>query len=428
MVAKIAISKNIEAALNYNEKKVEKGQAECLLAENYLLEAKSMNFYQKLAGFENLNMLNERATTKTLHVSLNFDPSEKLSSNKLSKIASSYMEKIGFGDQPYLVYQHNDAGHPHLHIVSTTIQQDGSRINTHNIGRNESEKARKEIEKVYSLVKAEKQAQNVKQQIKPVDASKVVYGKSETKRSIANVVNAVVNSYKFTSLPELNAALKQFNVIADRGSEDGRIFKNRGLLYRVLDANENKIGVPIKASSISSNPTLNTIEEKFTANKVAREQFKARTKEAIDEALEINPNNFKNVIASLEKKEVYTLLRQNKEGLVYGITFVDNHSRCVFNGSDLGKQYSAASLQTRISTLNHFADKDVNHHPNISTINVYGSNQNKLNVKQDQQQSKEKDLKDNLLEQLITPKEQNTYVPSQLLEKKRHKKNKNLRL
>ncbi len=353
MVAKIAISKNIEAALNYNAKKLEKGQAECLLAENYLLEAKSMNFYQKLAGFENLNMLNERATTKTLHVSLNFDPSEKLSNNKLSEIASSYMEKIGFGDQPYLVYQHNDAGHPHLHIVSTTIQQDGSRINTHNIGRNESEKARKEIEKVYSLVKAEKQARNVKQQIKPVDASKVVYGKSETKRSIANVVNAVVNSYKFTSLPELNAALKQFNVIADRGSEDGRIFKNRGLLYRVLDANENKIGVPIKASSISSNPTLNTIEEKFTANKVAREQFKARTKEAIDEALEINSNNLKNVIASLEKKQVYTLLRQNRGGLVYGITFVDNHSRCVFNGSDLGKQYSAASLQSRISTQNH---------------------------------------------------------------------------
>ncbi len=244
MVAKIAVSKNIEAALNYNEKKVEKGQAQCLFAKNYLLEAKSMNFYQKLAGFENLNMLNERATTKTLHVSLNFDPSEKLSNNKLSEIASSYMEKIGFGNQPYLVYQHYDAGHPHLHIVSTTIQQDGSRINTHNIGRNESEKARKEIEKNYNLVKAEKQAQDVKQQIKPVDASKVMYGRSETKRSIANVVNAVVTNYKFTSLPELNAALKQFNVIADRGSEDGRIFKNRRLLYRVLDANEIKLEFP----------------------------------------------------------------------------------------------------------------------------------------------------------------------------------------
>ena len=152
MVAKITILKSIEAALNYNEKKVQKGQAECLFAGNYLTEAKNMNFHQKLAGFDNLNILNDRAATKTLHVSLNFDPLEKLSHNKLSEIASLYMEKIGCGEQPYLVYQHHDAGHPHLHVVSTIIQQDGSRINTHNIGRNQSEKARKEIEQIYDLV------------------------------------------------------------------------------------------------------------------------------------------------------------------------------------------------------------------------------------------------------------------------------------
>ncbi len=249
MVAKITIPKSIEAALNYNEKKVQKGQAECLFAGNYLNDSKSMNFYQKLAGFENLNVRNDRATTKTLHVSLNFDPTEKLSKERLSEIASLYMEKIGFGDQPYLVYKHIDAGHPHLHIVSTTIQADGSRINTHNIGRNQSEKARKEIEHDYNLVKAERQSQIARQQIKPVDVAKVMYGRTETKRSIANVVNEVVSNYKFTSLPELNAALKQFNVIADRGREEGRIFKHRGLLYRILDNDGNKIGVPIKASN-----------------------------------------------------------------------------------------------------------------------------------------------------------------------------------
>ena len=74
MVAKITIPKSIEATLNYNEKKVEKSTAECLKAANYLIESKDMNFYQKLNGFESLNILNKRATTKTLHVSLNFQP------------------------------------------------------------------------------------------------------------------------------------------------------------------------------------------------------------------------------------------------------------------------------------------------------------------------------------------------------------------
>ncbi|MBS4063055.1 MAG: relaxase/mobilization nuclease domain-containing protein, partial [Chitinophagaceae bacterium] len=247
MVAKITTPKSIEAALNYNEKKVQKGNAVCLHAANYLKEARQMNFYQKILGFERLNSLNERATTKTLHVSLNFDPSEKLPENKLLQIASDYMQKIGFGEQPYLVYKHEDAGHPHIHIVSTTIKQDGSRINTHNIGRNQSEKARKEIEKSYGLVKAERQQQLLKPDIKKVEAERVIYGKDETKRSISNVVGAVFSSYKFCSLPEFNAALKQFNVNADRGKEEGRIYKNRGLVYRVLDGTGNKVGVPIKA-------------------------------------------------------------------------------------------------------------------------------------------------------------------------------------
>lgn len=84
-----------------------------------------MNFYQKLAGFHQRNNLNERASTKTLHVSLNFDPSEKLNPQKLLLIANEYMNRIGFAEQPFLVYKHVDAGHPHIHIVSTTIQADG---------------------------------------------------------------------------------------------------------------------------------------------------------------------------------------------------------------------------------------------------------------------------------------------------------------
>src|SRR6476620_8761795 len=175
MVAKITIPKSVEAALNYNENKVQKGTAECLQAVNYLSEAKNMNFYQKLNGFEKNNRLNKRATTKTLHVSLNFDPSERPSKDKLIEIASVYMDKIGFGEQPFLVYKHEDAGHPHIHIVSTTIKNDGSRINTHNIGRNQSEKARKEIEQTYGLVRAERQQQIIKPGIKPVDAEKAIY-------------------------------------------------------------------------------------------------------------------------------------------------------------------------------------------------------------------------------------------------------------
>ena len=421
MVAKITIPKSIEAALNYNEKKVEKGAAECLHAANYLSEAKNMNFYQKLNGFEMLNNLNSRATTKTIHISLNFDPSEKLSNDKLIEVANVYMEKIGFGQQPFLVYKHEDAGHPHIHIVSTTIKADGSRINTHNIGRNQSEKARKEIELQYGLIKAERQQQLMKPGIKPVEAQKAVYGKSETKRSISNVVGAVFSQYKFTSLPEFNAALKQFNVVADRGKEEGRIYKNRGLVYRILDADGNKVGVPIKASSIGCKPILDNLEKKFTANEVAKEPLKQRTKNAIDDCLQTSPGSMKNLVAALNQKNIYTVLRQNAEGRLYGITFVDNQNKVVFNGSDLGKGYSAAALQSKLAVVNEnpLAQDETKGNSSSGVL----PKENDLNKQQDKTISTTT-KSHNLLDVLLSTKEQYDNTPNNLLKKKKKKKKK----
>ena len=421
MVAKITIPKSVEAALNYNEKKVQNGTAQCLFAGNYLNDANKMNFYQKLDGFETNNRLNKMSTTKTLHVSLNFDPTEKLSESKLVEIAGVYMEKIGFGEQPFLVYKHEDAGHPHIHIVSTTIKNEGSRINTHNIGKNQSEKARKEIEQAYDLVRAERQPQIMRPGIKPVDAGKAIYGTSETKRSISNVVGAVFSQYRFSSLPEFNAALKQFNIVADRGKEDGRIYKNRGLVYRILDAQGNKVGVPIKASTIGCKPILDNLEKKFLINESAKESLKQRTKSAIDDCLQTSPASMNNLVATLRQKQIYTVLRRNAEGRLYGITFVDNQNKVVFNGSDLGKGYSAAALQSSLGK----EDKN----ESVTQEKKSGPTSNSSNAKMQQKQlDKSHDLpakSDNLLETLMSAKEQFENVPNSLLQKKRKKKRRN---
>ena len=101
MVARINSGKSIAKALNYNEQKLKLGKAECLHAENFLKDTEKLNFYDKLRHFERLTSLNERTTTNTFHVSLNFDPSEKLSNEKLNDIAKEYMQKIGFEKQPF---------------------------------------------------------------------------------------------------------------------------------------------------------------------------------------------------------------------------------------------------------------------------------------------------------------------------------------
>jgi hypothetical protein len=353
MVAIIKTGHSINRILNYNENKVQQGVAECIGAGNYPVDIEKIAFTMKLNRLLKQADLNENVKRNSVHISLNFDVTEKgIPKEKLMEIADTYMAKIGFKEQPYLVYQHHDAGHPHIHIISLKVRDDGSRIDMQNIGRNQSEKARKEIEIAYGLVPAEKNKREKELVTKPVAISKVEYGHTETKRAITNVLDKVTQHYKYTSLPELNAVLQQYNVVADRGSENSRIFQNRGLVYRILDESGNKIGVPIKASDFYSNPTLKFLEERFIPNEKERTPFKSRIKNAIDIALLDNKKiSLQELAKIVELSGINIVFRQNVEGVLYGITYVDHQTQCVFNGSALGKLYSAKAIQERCGLL-----------------------------------------------------------------------------
>ena len=412
MVAVIHTSHSLHMALNYNEQKTKQGKANCIMAINYPKDIDKLNFYQKLNRLTRQAALNENTKRNSVHISLNFDPSEKLDKEKLEAITIEYMDKIGFGKQPYLVYEHHDAGHPHLHIVTTNIEQKGKRIELHNLGRNQSQKARKEIEIKYNLIKADDKKSKLAAEVKPITSSKILYGKSETKRAITNVLDAVISQYKYTSLAELNAVLKLYNVIADRGSEDSRIYQKNGLVFRILDEKGNKIGVPIKASSIYSKPTLANLEKRFPVNEQARKAFKKHITTSIDWALTgKNKPSLEALIKAVEKERIQIILRQNNQNIIYGITYVDHQTKCVFNGSDLGKQYCAKGLMERcdISLAQGQNGMNLKEHLKVNDNNILKENI-QLNLESN-----------NILDSIIMPVDDFNYLPWQLKKRKKRK-------
>lgn len=347
MVARITVPSSIKRALNYNEQKVAQGKAACLLASGFLKDADDLNFHEKLARFENLISLNQRAQTNTVHISLNFAEGEKLAAEKLKSIASAYMEKIGFSQQPFLAYEHRDAGHPHLHIVTTNIQRDGRRISLHNLGKGASQQARKELEVQFGLTatgERKKQEKREPATTPSFPVQRVVYGKRPTKQAITSVLDAVLPHYKYASLPELNAVLRRYNVLADRGSENSVIHRTGGLVYRVLDEKGEKVGVPVKASALYNKPTLAYLEQKFRENAAQKENDKKHLKASLDWVLVKPPKGLAALEKALEKENISLVLRQNEQGLVFGLTYIDHRTKSVFNGSDLGKDYSAKGI------------------------------------------------------------------------------------
>lgn len=347
--------------LHYNENKVAEGEAALIMASGFAGEIDVMNFKQKLNRFHYLQELKPDVKTNAVHISLNFHSSEQLKDVVLQEIAAQYMERIGFGDQPFLVYRHDDAAHLHMHIVTTNITAGAERIDLNDIGKKLSEPARKSIENEFKLVKAESKLFKAQSGIKPADPQCAKYGRLPTKRAISNVVTAVARDYKFASLAEYNAVLKGFNVIALRGKEHTAMFEKKGLMYALLDEKGSPLGVPIKASSFYYKPTLWNLERKFERNAAKRKPFKEGVKKRIDKVLSayssITSLRFEQ---ELKSQGVDVHFRQNESGQVYGITFVDHQSKTVFNGSDLGRAYSAKAITGRFGPVNRLVQTQRN--------------------------------------------------------------------
>ena len=99
-------------------------------------------------------------------------------------------------------------------------------------------------------------------------------------------------------------------------------------------------------------PTLSNLEKKFGHNVEKRKQHKEPLKAAIDKVFRQYSSITKaTFIRELQKKNINLVFRSNEKGYTYGTTFIDNQHKTVFNGSDLGKAYSAKGITERLGTI-----------------------------------------------------------------------------
>ena len=243
MVAKITSGVSVYGALYYNQEKVDKGKARTL-AWNRIMERPdgTAGIPECMRSFEAYLAANRRTEKPVIHLSLNPHPDDRLSDGQLEAIGREYMEKLGYGDQPYIIFRHEDNARPHIHIVSLRIDEQGRKIRDYKEWER-SMKICRELEQKYGLVPSMKEERKVSSAMTPVD-----YRKGDLKHQIANVVRPVLQDYRFRSFKEFKALLGLFNVTVEevRKSIDGKIC--HGLVYAALDEKGRRCGVGIKSS------------------------------------------------------------------------------------------------------------------------------------------------------------------------------------
>lgn len=140
-----------------------------------------------------------------IHISLNPHPDNAISQHDYSQIAQEYMERMGYGEQPYVVFLHEDIDRKHLHIVSTRVNIDGRKLD-HNYERRKSDGIRLDLMKEYGLSPTNKGRKSIALP-KSLD-----YERSNVKAQIKSITFNVLEQYKFGSITDLNAILNCFNV------------------------------------------------------------------------------------------------------------------------------------------------------------------------------------------------------------------------
>ncbi|MDL2239155.1 relaxase/mobilization nuclease domain-containing protein [Bacteroidales bacterium OttesenSCG-928-K03] len=335
MVAKINVGSSLFGALSYNQNKIDEENGKVLFS-NRMLNNTEFNIRQCMESFETFLPQDIKTEKPVIHISLNPHPDDKLSDNQLSDIAREYMDKLDYGNQPYVVYKHEDINRHHLHIVSVRVDEFGKKLND-KFEHLRSKDITRELERKYGLLPAEKQKRRESYELKKVD-----YCVGDVKRQISNTVRAAMQTYKFQSFNEFKTLMSLYNIHVEelKGKVNDKLYQ--GIIYSSTNDFGEKQGNPIKSSRLGKLSGYESIERKIAqSSKNWKESSdKNSIKQKIAEVLQPNVS-IEEFEKQLKDKNIDVILRENSPGRIYGVTFIDHESKNVFNGSRLGKEFSA---------------------------------------------------------------------------------------
>jgi hypothetical protein len=347
MQPKIGFHTPFSASLRYNEEKVKQGKAELIGAANFLKDHDQLNLKDKINRFEQRTSLNDLVLNNSPHLTLNFGATEALTNEKMVVLADRFMEAIGFGEQPYLIYRHNDAGHTHLHIVTVNIDAGGEKINISPFTLAESHRICRNLESEFFLQPSTRAGQDQQDEFSVVHAQKVIYGEAGLKRAVSDVLNAVVDHYKYTNMDEFNAILREYNVTANTGNENSWLQTVGGLYYHALDENGERIGVPLKASGFFLKPTLNRLVENFSLNQSLRESSRERLQTVIDWSLAGQALDWEGWRNGLEREGISVVVSKSRADSTEHLYFIDHKTKSAFSAESLGDHYTLNAIRER---------------------------------------------------------------------------------
>ena len=137
-------------------------------------------------------------------------------------------------------------------------------------------------------------------------------------------------------------ALYTLTVHDAQGKYSGREY--HGLTYSATDREGNKVGKPFKSSVFGKEAGVAALERRMhnaAAWEKTHKEVAAATAGKVSAAMQTAGHDRAQFERELMRQGIGVVFRQNEAGRIYGATFIDHAAKAVFNGSRLGKEFSA---------------------------------------------------------------------------------------
>ena len=337
MVVKInAPVAHCSISIRYNESKVEAREASVLFTMNIPDPSNPM------ATFEEYERGSLRCEKMSFHASIDPSKDDKMSDKDIEEFAKKLMEKLGYGDQPYIVYKHSDIDRVHYHIVSVRVDKEGRKINDSN--------ERKRCHQILKDLAAEfgYKVGNGQKKDSRSEEFGVYKGFTPKAGNYSRQIEMLVSHamrYHFTTEPQFRMLMNTLNVDFDYKKRGGKEY----LVFYGLDPKSGRRctgGISGKKLAVPSVEEIRKHAQDCKGEALKKE--KGRVGSIVRSLLphSASEEHFRRM---LEKTGISVHFSKTEDGRIFGATFIDHTAKCCFKASELPNVKAAMFEEQRLT-------------------------------------------------------------------------------
>ncbi len=356
MVVKIyAPAPSTSSAVQYNERKVAEGKASVIFSSNIDDPRNPMKTFEQ---YENGSIRTEKMS---FHASINPSITDNMTDDQVQEFARRYMKKMGYGNQPFILYKHTDTGRIHYHLVSVRVDENGRKIPDFR-ERKHSQEIMKEFAPDFGYTVGKKKEMdqipdNPEEEPKEERDFNPYDGFDPEKGDYGEQLNAIIElakTYYFTQPDHFDLIMESFGIRVLRTDFEG----HENMEFQGLNPKTKEPCTPIMALP---DEHWNLPEWTAIHARMSKGQIKTREKERVanlaKKALK-KCNTELHTRRYLAKCGIYLKLSTNVDGRIFGVTFVDHYNKCVFKASDLPDITASMFEDARVNKWEHQKDWD----------------------------------------------------------------------